>query len=57
MRIPERSLEPPEEVPMPRCPICGEECEKLFLDTTGAVVGCESCVEIRNAYENRHLAD
>ena len=56
MSDPERSLEPPEEKPAPRCPYCGEECETLYRDRFGVVFGCENCVETLDAYENRHLA-
>lgn len=48
--IPERPLEPPEN-DMPRCPVCGEETEIIFIDKYGDVVGCEECVTTRNAYE------
>ena len=56
MSDPERSLEPPEEKPAPRCPWCGEECETLYRDRFGVVFGCENCVDTLDAYENRHLA-
>ena len=39
------------------CPICGEECETLYRAFSGAVVGCEKCVDALDAWENRHLAD
>lgn len=57
MDIPERPLEPPEPEENPRCPCCGEECETLYRAFSGAVVGCEKCVDALDAWENRHLAD
>lgn len=56
-RIPERPLEPPEPMPQPCCPWCGEECETLYRVLSGAVVGCEKCVDALDAWERRDLAD
>ena len=39
------------------CPICGEECETLYRVLSGAVVGCEKCVDALDARERRDLAD
>ena len=35
----------------PRCPICGEECETIYKDRYGAYVGCDVCMETKNAWE------
>lgn len=35
----------PEPEEMPRCPECGEECEWLYRDRAGQVVGCEHCID------------
>ena len=35
----------------PRCPICGEESETIYKDRYGAYVGCDVCVEIKDAWE------
>lgn len=35
----------------PYCPICGEECETLYADRTGDVIGCDMCVEHFDAYD------
>lgn len=51
----ETRLEPREEA-MPRCPWCGEECEHLYRDRAGTILGCENCIEDLNAYDNRSLA-
>lgn len=29
-----------------RCPICGSECETIFLSSTSDVLGCEECVQV-----------
>ena len=44
-RIPwhEPNLDPPEH-PLPRCPICGEECSSVFVDVMGKLVGCDYCL-------------
>ena len=57
MDIPERPLEPPEPEAAPCCPCCGEECETLYRALSGAVVGCEKCVDALGAWEHRYLAD
>lgn len=57
MDIPERPLEPPEPEENPRCPYCGEECETLYRVLSGAVVGCEKCVDALDVWEYRHLTD
>ena len=41
----------PPEQPMPRCPVCGEECESIFLDQLNNIVGCDCCLLELNAYE------
>ena len=56
-RIPERPWEPPEPEENPRCPCCGEECETLYRDRAGFIVGCENCMETLDAWEHRYLAD
>lgn len=50
-------MEPPDPEAAPCCPCCGEECETLYRAFSGAVVGCEKCVDALDAWENRHLAD
>lgn len=42
--------EPPEQT-MPICPECGEECECLYRDRTGQIVGCENCIDTLDAYD------
>ena len=45
-------LDPPEaEEYIPRCPVCGLECDTLYLDSDREVFGCERCVALCDAYE------
>ena len=53
MDIPERQLEPPEPEAAPCCPCCGEECETLYRDRAGLIVGCENCMETLDAFNGR----
>ena len=48
--IPEPPLEPHEEK-HPRCPFCGEECEKYYRWRHGTIIGCDNCVEEVDAWE------
>ena len=40
----------PEAEPV-ECPICGWECETIYMDRTGAVCGCERCMEKKDAWD------
>lgn len=40
----------PEEPVDILCPVCGEDCEMLYKDKYGSIVGCESCIEGIDAY-------
>lgn len=33
------------------CPVCGEECDTIYADMYGNVVGCENCVMKQDAWE------
>lgn len=35
----------------PICPVCGEECDTVYRDRCGDYVGCEHCVESKDAWE------
>lgn len=35
----------------PHCPVCGEECETLYKDRFGAIVGCDVCIEELDAWD------
>ena len=48
---PERPLEPRESAPR-HCPICGaEEPEKIIQEPGGAVLGCEECRRVYEAWD------
>lgn len=34
-----------------RCPVCGEECESIYRNAQGEIVGCDNCVETLDAWE------
>lgn len=34
----------------PICPVCGAECETIYKDQEGAIVGCDGCVSIQDAW-------
>ena len=45
-------LEPPKVNEfIPRCPVCGAECDTLYLDACGEIAGCERCIRLEDAYE------
>lgn len=35
----------------PVCPVCGEECNELYFDIYRKIVGCDNCIETRDAWE------
>lgn len=40
--------EPPQ---YPVCPVCGEECNEVYTYTNNEIIGCDCCVNIRDAWE------
>lgn len=34
----------PEPEEGPKCPICGDECERIFIDMDGYVAYCDGCI-------------
>ena len=44
-------LPPRNDGRVPRCPCCGEECETLYRNPEGDVVGCENCLTAYDAWE------
>ena len=49
MKEPEQELEPREDA-VPLCPICAEETDTYYVNAEGEIVGCDSCVEPRDAW-------
>lgn len=48
--IPEPPLEP-LEVRHPRCPVCGDECDRFVKNIWGNIVGCDNCVTEVDAWD------
>ena len=42
---------PPYDDPDSLCPICGKECETIYTDKFGDVVGCDECITLWEADE------
>ena len=41
----------------PICPVCGEVCSDVYTDFLGRVVGCDVCLDKRDAYEELVLKE
>lgn len=41
---------PPPEEPLPTCPVCGEECDTIYLNADREAVGCENCICTTDSY-------
>lgn len=42
-------LDPPDVI-YPRCPVCSEECEKVYRsEQTAEIIGCENCISENDA--------
>lgn len=50
-RIQATGLWPDDDGVRPVCPVCGRECEYAFVDRSQEVMGCEHCIEKKNANE------
>ncbi len=54
VRQAERDGMPPyDEEEEVNCPICGKECESIYLDKDNEPFGCDECVKKMDAYEWR----
>ena len=42
---------PPPEPPAPTCPVCGQECEVLYKNRYGEIIGCDDCIDALDAWE------
>ena len=50
--IPDCQPEPPAwDDYIPVCPVCGEECDTVYLDMNDEIVGCDRCINMEDAYE------
>lgn len=39
------------EYDVPHCPVCGQECEILYRNRYGEIIGCDDCIESIDAWE------
>lgn len=45
-------LEPPTwDDFIPICPVCGKECDTVYLDMDRDIAGCDCCINLVDAYE------
>ena len=50
--IPDYRPEPPAwDDYIPVCPVCGAECDTVYLDMNDDIVGCDRCINMEEAYE------
>ena len=43
---------PTHPEPVIVCPVCGQECEDLYVvESTGDVVGCDQCIQKKDALD------
>ena len=42
---------------IPICPVCGKECDTVYLDENRDVTGCDRCIRLKDAYEYLALED
>lgn len=41
----------PEPKPLPRCPVCMSEAREFYIGYWGTIVGCDGCINVRDAEE------
>ena len=46
-----RDYPDPPEYDVPRCPVCGQECETLYRNRYGEIIGCDDCIDAVDAWE------
>ena len=42
---------PHGEPKWPICPVCGKECETIYMDRDGEIFACDECLQTENAWE------
>lgn len=40
-----------DDIPGVVCPVCEEECEKIYMDENRKVCGCNNCIRVVKAYD------
>ena len=36
---------------VPHCPVCGQECEIVYRNRYGEIIGCDDCIDAVDAWE------
>ena len=50
--LPDYKLEPlAKKDYIPICPVCGRECDTVYLDMDDEVIGCDQCISMADAYD------
>lgn len=44
-----------KEPSQPICPVCGQECERVYADSHSNIVGCDACLTDGEAATFRHM--
>lgn len=47
---PEPPIDPPD-YDVPECPVCGAECDTIYTSMNGEVLGCNECINSKDAYD------
>ena len=34
----------------PHCPLCGSECDEIYFNEDGDIVGCDECISTKSAW-------
>lgn len=43
---------PNGEPEYPHCPVCGRECETVFMDENDVIFACDNCCKKRSAWNH-----
>ena len=46
-----RDYPDPPDYTVPHCPVCGQECEVLYRNRYGEIIGCDDCIDALDAWE------
>ena len=41
---------PHGEPDYPHCPVCGSECDEIYFNEDGDIVGCDECIKSKSAW-------
>ena len=48
-----RDYPEPPDYDVTHCPVCGCECEVLYRNRYGEIIGCDDCIDVVDAWEVR----